>query len=334
MSNNNPTTALAQRVNSEAAGNIGMGALQIGGVSIVPQSMGEIMEFAKMMAVSDKAVPKHLRGNPGACFAISLQSFRWGMDPFAVAAKSFEVNDKIAYEAQLLAAVLIKNAPIKDRPDYIYTGSGDKRVCIVRVEAKSGKVIEYTSPEFGKISPKNSPLWKTDPDQQQGYYSVRAMARKHFPDILMGVYDVEEVESMKDVTPREAPAKRTATAALDALQTKRPETIDETPANAGDGFEGGKPSGDDLPPHDADGVITEGDDSAAPEMPEDALSAWEGNGRWGKGFSWLKAQSESADAKTIKLLIFRYGEILDKAESYSDTGRAEVEAIRAKAEAA
>ncbi len=326
-------TAIVERVNSEAAGAIGIGELQIGGVTIIPQSMGEIMEFAKMMAVSDKAVRKHLRGNAGACFAIALQSFRWGMDPFAVASKSFEVNDQIAYEAQLIAAVIIKNAPIKDRPDYLYEGEGENRVCTVRVETNSGKVIEYTSPKFGKITPKNSPLWKSDPDQQQGYYSVRAMARKHFPDILMGVYDPEEAETMKDVTPREPTAKRSATAALDNLQSRRSAatTIDSDDARARPTQGQDTPGSDEtaLPSHDEDGVVTDGSD-IAPTMPDDILSAWEEGGRWGKAFSWIKEQSEAVDGKTLGLILFRCSDIVDKAANYGDAGRDEVEALRAK----
>ena len=58
----------------------------------------------------------------------------------------------------------------------------------------------YKSPEISKITPKNSPLWKSDPDLQFSYYSGRALCRKHFPHVLLGVYDVDELEgSMKTV---------------------------------------------------------------------------------------------------------------------------------------
>jgi hypothetical protein len=40
---------------------------------------------------------------------------------------------------------------------------------------------------------KNSPLWKGDVDQQLFYYSVRAFARRHFPDVMMGIYTVDEL---------------------------------------------------------------------------------------------------------------------------------------------
>ena len=51
-----------------------------------------------------------------------MQAFHWGMEPFAVANKSYFVNDRMAYEAQLIAAVVIKLVPHKGYPRYTYAG--------------------------------------------------------------------------------------------------------------------------------------------------------------------------------------------------------------------
>jgi len=196
-------------------------------------NVSQVMEFAKMMAVASIAVPKHLRANPGACMAVCIQAIEWRMSPYAVANKSYSVNDRLAYEAQLVQAVILQRAPIKGRIKVEYQGTGDKRVCRVWAELKDepGEIVEYTSPEFGKITPKNSPLWKSDPDQQQFYYSVRAMCRRHFPDVLLGVYAKDEIEDTqqhigpdraKDVTPK------TLTGKLDALATATPRSALET----------------------------------------------------------------------------------------------------------
>ena len=42
-------------------------------------NMLQVMDFAKLMAVSSVAVPKHLRGDPGACLAICIQAIEWRM---------------------------------------------------------------------------------------------------------------------------------------------------------------------------------------------------------------------------------------------------------------
>lgn len=203
------TTDLETRIE----GSIDKGAMALTEVSstvggLAFKDMGQVMEFAKLMSVARQAVPKHLRGQPGACMAVSLQALNWRMDPFAVANKSYSVNDRIVYEAQLIQAVIEQRAPIKGRIKGGFEGTGAKRVCVLKVvSAEDGETIEYRSPEIGSITTKNSPLWKSDPDQQLWYYSARAMCRRHFPDVLLGVYEKEEIaaaEGMRDVTPQDA----------------------------------------------------------------------------------------------------------------------------------
>jgi len=98
---------LEKRVDRAIAAPIPINA-EVGGVAL--ENMGQVMEFAKLMAVSGAAVPKYLRGNPGACLAICSRALRWQMDPFAVAEKSYMVTNKgeerIAFEAQLVHAVI------------------------------------------------------------------------------------------------------------------------------------------------------------------------------------------------------------------------------------
>lgn len=172
-----------------------------GGVSF--RHMGEIMEFAKVMAIAQVAIPKHLRENPGACLAVCIQASEWQMSPFAVANKSYSVNDRLAYEAQLINAVILRRAPIAGRFTIEYIGEGDKRQCSVSVKTNDGETVNYTSPEIGKIKVKNSPLWTSDPDQQLFYFSSRSLCRRHFPDVILGVYTQDELEGeMRNITPR------------------------------------------------------------------------------------------------------------------------------------
>jgi|GEM_PF-1519144 len=178
-------------------------AMAVGGRGVSFANAGEVMEYAKMMAASGSAVPKHLRGQPGACLGILDDAIRFEMSPYALARKSYFVNDNLAYESQVLAAIVLARAPLKKRPDVTFTGEGDKRKCKVIYTLIDGDVKEYESPPFGQIQPKNSPLWKSDPDQQQSYYSLRAGARRIFQDVLLGIYDQEEMAAMsaQDITP-------------------------------------------------------------------------------------------------------------------------------------
>ncbi|SHI78825.1 RecT family protein [Aureimonas altamirensis DSM 21988] len=172
-----------------------------GGSHLTPQSLGDIVRFAEVMSRADIAIPKHLRGNAGACLAVTMQAMKWEMDPFSVAQKSYKVGDQMAYEAQLIAAVINTRAGLKRRPQIEYEGQDGDRRCRVTFEALDGSVHVYESPRFSAITTKNSPLWKSDPDQQLGYYSIRAGARRHFPEVILGVYDRDELEGVRDVTP-------------------------------------------------------------------------------------------------------------------------------------
>ena len=171
------------------------------------EKIGDMMDFSKLMAVSDKAVPGYLRNNVGACLAITVQANEWGMSPFSVARMSYAVGDTVGYMAQLLHAVVERRAPLKNRLRFTFLGEGVERQVVVTGHFR-GEVdpVEYVSPKIRDIKVKNSPLWVSDPDQQLCYYGSRAWARRYCPDVLLGVYSADELEGIgadraKDITP-------------------------------------------------------------------------------------------------------------------------------------
>jgi hypothetical protein len=170
----------------------------------MPSTHAQMVEFAQLMSRGGPMIGKPFRESVGACLGILTQAMRWGMDPYSCSQKAYLVNDVIGYEAQLIHAVILKNAPLSKRPRPVYSGSGDTRTCrIIFHVIGEDEPFEYESPPKADIKPQNSPLWKTDPDQQLFYYSVRAGSRRHFPDIIMGIYTPEELREGAD---RNAPS--------------------------------------------------------------------------------------------------------------------------------
>ncbi len=177
--------------------------------AIAPKDMRDALDFAKAMSSSGDMMPKHLQGNEGACLAVAMDSWNWGMNPFAVAKESFKVGAVIAYQAKVLAAVVNANAAIEGRLNYEFTGDVKKGTRACRCFAKDradGQVRDYVTPELNEIKIKNSPLWKNDPDQQLSYYAARAFARRHYQDVLMGIVSVDEARETDaakpiDITP-------------------------------------------------------------------------------------------------------------------------------------
>jgi hypothetical protein len=206
---------IEKRVDRAIAQPIAVNA-ELGGLSL--ETLGEVMEFAKLMAVSGAAVPKYLRGNPGACLAITTRALRWRMDPFAVAEKSYMVvnkgEERVAFEAQLVHAVITALAPLKGRLRYEIIGDGDDRRCKVwgtfRGETEPHVYTSETLAklrdargrnEYGNI--KGSPLWDAQPEVQLAYSSVRQWCRLFSSETLLGVYTPDELEHSTpiDVTP-------------------------------------------------------------------------------------------------------------------------------------
>ena len=48
----------------------------------------------------------------------------------------------------------------------------------------------------GDVTTKNSPLWKVNPKQQLGYLQVKNWARLYCPGAILGVYSVDELETV------------------------------------------------------------------------------------------------------------------------------------------
>lgn len=164
--------------------------------TFMPQSMGEAMQLATIMARST-FVPQHCRGSEGNCLAIIMQASRWGMDPFAVANKAYFTKDGAppAFESQLVNAVVNSSGALSGRLRVEFEGEGERLRCTVRGFLRADPNDEKVKTQsIARITVRNSPLWKADPDQQLAYYTTRAWARLHCPEVLLGVYTPDELE--------------------------------------------------------------------------------------------------------------------------------------------
>lgn len=228
----------------------------IGGVKFA--TMLELMEFAKLMSVSDLAVPPHLRGNPGACLAVCTKAIRNGFDPFALAEHSYAMSKEtevtknhptggrttekekvltIAYDSAVIRAVIEAHAPIVGKIKYEYAGEGDDMTCTASAKLReTGETVSITSPTLGQRKAaigtsdrgnlKGSPLWISKPKQQIGYDTGRDLCRLYFPEVLLGWYDKDEFE---ETSPQPASA-----AAKD--KAAGPKIGQRLKGNQGDGF--------------------------------------------------------------------------------------------------
>jgi hypothetical protein len=208
---------------------IGLGATRFAG-------MGEMVAFATMMSESGPAVPQHLRGQPGACLAITTKALRFGFDPFTLAEHSFlttkgfgtEQEETIAYDSFVIRSIINAHAPITGELAYSYEGEGDARTCTVTATPSDGSPPKsLTSPPLGELKAwrtengvlRGSPLWETKPDIQMGYDTGRDFCRLHHPEILMGWYDKDELVAKRAPKPKPQVAARLKGAKGDGFNT-------------------------------------------------------------------------------------------------------------------
>lgn len=182
-----------------------------------PDSMDRLMRFAELMASGTVTVPKHLQGKPSDCLAITMQSARWGMDPFVVGQKTHVINGTLGYEAQLVNAAITSSTAIDGRFHYRYGGEWEKIVgkkdknrdetgLYVEVGAvlRGDSEITWGEPVYlADVQTRNSPLWTNMPKQQIAYLAIKYWSRLYCPEVIMGVYTPDEIQerAMKDVTP-------------------------------------------------------------------------------------------------------------------------------------
>lgn len=162
--------------------------------SLAPSTMEQALAFANQMSQA-RLLPAHLQKSPADCLRVVLQAVRWQMDPFAVADKTSIIQNKLMYEGQLVSAVVNARGNLAKRLDYAYKGEGDARVLTVsgtvRGEAEA-RIIELPFALAKRIN-KNGQM-QINPDQQAAYIGARIWARRHMPELMLGVYTPDEID--------------------------------------------------------------------------------------------------------------------------------------------
>lgn len=164
-----------------------------------------LYRIAQVLARS-ALTPKHLKAatpeeTTANCFRVVNQAMRWGFDPFAVADESYVVGGKLAYQGKLAAAVVNSRAGLKGPLTPVYTGKENSPERTVEI---SGTFKDDATPKTIKISvaqvKTDNKMWQTNPDQKLFYTGATMWARRHCPEILLGVLTDHDLEMMSERT--------------------------------------------------------------------------------------------------------------------------------------
>src|SRR3954467_1799343 len=168
-------------------------------MALLPQNLTEAMKLAELMSKA-KLLPVAVQ-NPADAFMIVNQALRWGMDPFAVAQEVAVIQGRMMYSGKIVAAALHTSGVLDGRLSYEYAGEngsmsvtatgllrGEKEPRSVTVALKDAKTANQH--------------WAKSPQQMLGYHAARVWARRHAPEVMLGVYAPEEFEPDPKPEPR------------------------------------------------------------------------------------------------------------------------------------
>ncbi len=166
-------------------------------------SLFEQVQRAATMLSRSNLVPAHLRGDDKVadCFLVIEQAMRWRMSPFAVAQSTYVLSGTLGYAGKLIAAVVNASPRLSNSLKYVYSGKQGTRERKVVV---SGVLKGETEPREidGSVEQWATPQWKVnDYDQRLAYRGAREWARRHMPEVILGVYAEEEVEQVVQSQP-------------------------------------------------------------------------------------------------------------------------------------
>lgn len=160
--------------------------------ALVPSNIEQAIRLAEVMSQAN-LVPDHLRGKPGDCLLVVMQSQRWGMDAVSVAQCTSVVRGKLCYEGKLVAAVLYAMGSIEGRLRYEFIGTdGSRGIRVIgrpRGETKD-QIVEGTVAGWKTCND----AWQRSPDDMLVYRGTRQWARRYAPEALLGVYTPDELE--------------------------------------------------------------------------------------------------------------------------------------------
>ena len=160
---------------------------------------GQLKLIAGVLA-NCSITPRHLRGDSAGatlanCIRVTNQALRWELDPFSVADESYVIHGRLGYQGKLVAAVINARADLIGGLSYEFAGSGDDRTVTV-----SGIRRDWDSPRTVQLTVRQgrteNEMWRSDPDQKLCYSGAIRWARRHCPEIVLGVLTDDDVDTI------------------------------------------------------------------------------------------------------------------------------------------
>lgn len=170
--------------------------------------------------------PEQVRGN---CFLIVNQALRWGLDPFAVAAETYVVSGKLGFQGKLIAALVNARARLKSRLSYQFNDKTGDALAV----AVSGTLDGESEPRTITLSvgqaKTGNQMWTKDPHQKLIYSGVTKWARRHTPEVILGVATDDDLDRIAANTIETERTPKRLADLVASVSTETPAAVDPKP---------------------------------------------------------------------------------------------------------
>lgn len=140
---------------------------------------------------STQMIPKHFQGKPDECAAAMLYGASLGLDPMQSVRQIYVVHGQAALYARAMSA-LVQGAGHK-----VWTVESTDESVTVAGSRRGNEHVEtstWTFARANKAGYTNNAKYKTDPQAMLYSKALSEVCRKVAPDVLSGVYAVEELQ--------------------------------------------------------------------------------------------------------------------------------------------
>ena len=125
--------------------------------TLAPQTMGEAMEFSKMVA-SSGMVPNNYKGKPQDVLVAVQWGYELGLQPLQALQNIAVINGKPSVYGDA-ALALVKNDPRCAGVSEWVEGEGDNKIAYCKVKRRYHDQIEETVKTFSVADAKRARLW-------------------------------------------------------------------------------------------------------------------------------------------------------------------------------
>lgn len=171
--------------------------------------MADCHALAKAVC-NTKMIPKHFQGNPDECAAAMLYGASLGMDPMQSVRQIYVVHGQAALYARAMDAL------VKGRGHLTWTVSTADDAVTVAGQRRGSQHVEESTWTFDrakKAGYTNNEKYRTDPQAMLYSKALSEVCRKIAPDVLNGVYAVEELQMERWDGTTKAPTANAGSAA-------------------------------------------------------------------------------------------------------------------------